>query len=56
MSETIYQINMLKPASDEWEAVIFGDITFTPIKGGEPNWFHRYMQQLAFGIVWRRKL
>jgi len=56
MSDPIYQFSAPKPSSDEWEAVIFGDIIFIPVKGGQPNWFHRYMQRLAFGIVWGRKL
>lgn len=28
---------------------------FTPRKGQEPNWFHRKMQELIFGLKWVKK-
>lgn len=32
-----------------------GAIVFQPVKGQEPNWFHRKMQELCFGFQWRKK-
>jgi hypothetical protein len=31
-----------------------GAIVYQPIKGQEPNWFHRKMQELCFGFQWRK--
>ena len=40
----------------EWTAHVCGGwYTFTPPKGQEPNAFHRLMQRLAFGVVWKRR-
>jgi len=30
-------------------------IRYNPGEGGEPNWFHRKMQELIFGFKWRKK-
>lgn len=46
----------------EWHCYLFGDydeegpgrIVFVPAKGKEPCWFHRKMQELCFGIQWRK--
>lgn len=45
------------PEKSDWQAHIFGngDLVFVPTKGSEPNRFHRFMQKLCFGIVWKRK-
>jgi hypothetical protein len=51
------------PKRSDWQCYLFGDadrpgpgaIVFTPIEGNEPNWFHRKMQRLCFGIQWRKK-
>jgi hypothetical protein len=43
------------PKTSEWVCHVFGrdgQVEFRPAKGGEPNWFHRQMQRLAFGCVW----
>lgn len=29
-----------------------GSVKFVPEKGNEPNWFHRKMQELMFGVKW----
>lgn len=50
------------PQSD-WQCYLFGDadrpgpgaVVFIPSKGNEPNWFHRKMQELCFGIQWRKR-
>ncbi len=39
----------------DWECRLTGDTLYTPRKGEEPNWFHRLMQRLAFGFVWRKR-
>jgi hypothetical protein len=39
----------------KWTAYMFdGYVQFTPPKGQEPNAFHRLMQRLAFGVVWKQ--
>ena len=50
------------PQSDG-QCYLFGDadrpgpgaVVFIPSKGHEPNWFHRKMQELCFGIQWRKR-
>jgi hypothetical protein len=44
------------PEPSGWEALLTpgGCVTFRPPVGNVPNWFHRQMQRLCFGIVWRR--
>lgn len=55
---------MAKPLpQSDWQCYLFGDadrpgpgaIVFIPSKGNEPNWFHRKMQQLCFGVQWRKR-
>lgn len=38
----------------DWSASC-ADITWIPREGYEPNWFHRKMQEICFGIKWRKK-
>ena len=61
-TETItYTINI--PEKSEWTCWLMGDngksqhgaIVYNPVKGQEPNWFHRKMQELCFGFQWRKK-
>lgn len=46
------------PQSSDWECVVISNgqwsTTFRPVKGSEPNWFHRKMQELCFGVKWRK--
>jgi hypothetical protein len=51
------------PEKSEWKVWLMGDykkkglygaIVYHPIKGQEPNWFHRKMQELCFGFQWRK--
>jgi hypothetical protein len=50
------------PERSEWKVWLMGDhdsgqlgaIVYHPIKGREPNWFHRKMQELCFGFQWRK--
>lgn len=30
-------------------------VAFIPYKGDEPNWFHRLMQKLLLGVVWKKR-
>jgi len=57
VSESSISINLSPPVSD-WECVVISNgqwsTTFRPVKGSEPNWFHRKMQELCFGIKWRK--
>jgi hypothetical protein len=34
---------------------IEGSVMYRPAKGMEPNWFHRWMQSLCFGVKWVKK-
>jgi len=44
------------PEYSEWKCYLFGgsqyEITWRPFKGGEPNFFWRWMQYLCFGNRW----
>ena len=45
------------PDCSEWSCDLFGrsdGITYTPVRGGEPNWFHRLMQRLLLGFKWHK--
>lgn len=48
------------PGPSEWQCYLSGKpgdmwcTVYRPNKGQEPNWFHRKMQELAFGIKWRK--
>ena len=50
------------PERSEWKVWLMGDhdsgqhgaIVYHPIKGREPNWFHRKMQEFCFGFQWRK--
>lgn len=49
------------PEKSDWCCYLFGgpnvggSVIFTPAKGLEPNWFHRWMQSLCFGVKWVKK-
>jgi hypothetical protein len=51
-----------QPERSEWTCWLMGDygksqhgaIVYNPVKGQEPNWFHRKMQELCFGFQWRK--
>lgn len=52
------------PEKSEWKVWLMGDhkqkgpygaIVYHPNKGQEPNWFHRKMQELCFGVQWRKE-
>ena len=47
------------PEASEWKCYVFGypgnpsgSVIFHPLKGQEPNRFHRFMQELCFGVRW----
>lgn len=45
------------PEYSDWRCELFGGpfgIVWAPVKGNEPNWFHRKMQELCFGVKWRK--
>lgn len=49
-------VTIKQPAPSDWTAHLCGGTCqFTPCKGQEPNAFHRMMQRLAFGVVWKRR-
>ena len=45
------------PKSSGWEVVIGGEngLRIDPGRGKLPCWFHRKMQELILGFVWRKK-
>jgi len=51
------------PEKSGWKVWLMGDygknqhgaIVYHPNKGQEPNWFHRKMQELCFGVQWRKE-
>ncbi len=54
ISEDTIKFNNLEYS--EWKCQLFGGgelgMTWTPLKGDEPNWFWRWMQYLCFGNRW----
>ena len=40
------------PKKSKWTVELVGNTFYTPDEGKEPNWFHRKMQELAFGFKW----
>lgn len=63
MSEFSYltdQGEMLRlPEYSDWECQLFGGgadgIVWRPLKGREPNAFHRWMHRIFFACVWVRR-
>ncbi len=49
-----YNINLANDASD-WTMTFCENIQYTPEEGKEPNWFHRKMQELCFGVKWKNR-
>ena len=49
------------PENSEWSCYLFGgpniagSVIYKPANGLEPNWFHRWMQSLCFGVKWVKK-
>jgi hypothetical protein len=46
----------------EWICYLFGNdpdtnwgLAYTPQKGGEPNWFIRWMMKICLGCTWVRR-
>ena len=55
LSAPMEQYSLSTPVYSDWECLPFGEgITFRPLAGKEPNWFHRTMQRLVFGVKWRK--
>lgn len=50
--ETITSIK--SPEYSDYKCEICG-VTYIPLKGKEPNIFHRFMQELCFGVKWRKR-
>lgn len=45
---------VIKQPVYEWECVLMPGVIRSVEKGRAPNWFHRKMQEIAFGFKWRR--
>ena len=62
-TETFTSFTLNMPERSEWRVWLMGDygksqhgaIVYQPVKGQEPNWFHRKMQELCFGFQWRKR-
>ncbi len=55
-------VNMLQiPEQSEWTCYMFGNkpggvgLIYTPRKGGETNWFVRWMMRICFDCMWVKK-
>ena len=42
------------PEYSEWSCYLLENTIFTPVKDDVPNRFHRWMQELCFGVKWRK--
>ena len=45
------------PELSDWTCYLLGrdsNVEFKPLAGQEPNWFHRKMQTLCFGVFWEK--
>jgi hypothetical protein len=48
------QMKILLPEYSEWQVELMQGTVLRPLKGREPNAFHRFMQSICFGFVWRK--
>jgi hypothetical protein len=53
-NRTEYGTVITIPKQSDWTATV-ADINWCPREGQEPKWIHRKMQELFFGIKWRKK-
>lgn len=60
VSKSSYQ-SIKTPERSDWICYLVGNpgdswtFQLCPVKGVEPNWFHRKMQEFCFGFKWRKK-
>lgn len=47
-------IFLAEPERSPYVADIAG-VHYIPLKGDEPNWFHRKMQYFVLGVRWKRR-
>lgn len=47
-------IFLAEPERSSYVADIAG-VQYIPLKGDEPNWFHRKMQYFVLGIRWEKR-
>ena len=40
------------PERSPWKIVLFGELSYYPMKGYEPNLFQRKMMEWCFGVKW----
>lgn len=40
------------PERSNWTCVFCDEFRLTPKLNKEPNWFHRKMQEICFGVKW----
>ena len=43
-----------EPERSGWTLEFCEEFHYTPLKNGEPNRFHRFMQELCFGVKWTK--
>lgn len=43
------------PEHSEWQCRISDNMVYVPRKGGHPNWFHRQMMRVFFGVKWEKR-
>jgi len=49
---TTGKISMSEIKDNGWRCELIDGVIWSPPNGNAPNWFHRKMQQLIFGIRW----
>ena len=48
------QVTGLKPPKYGWKCRLVHNTWWMVEEGREPNWFHRKMQELCFGVKWEK--
>jgi hypothetical protein len=54
MKPTKNSFTYIENEISKWSCQLMPGTTLRPIKGKEPNWFHRKMQQLVLGFIWTK--
>lgn len=54
-TDTIRRCTIQQIEYSDWQCHVSANFVLVPLKGKEPNWFHRKMQTLCFGFKWSKK-
>jgi hypothetical protein len=53
-SQSTMKVSGIKPPKYTWKCKLTNNTYWMVEEGKEPNWFHRKMQELCFGIKWEK--